>query len=82
MKRIAKIAALASALVVILALSITSVAMAAGPTDPVTCPNPDCTKVCPNPDCTGSGDQLQGQHQNGLQATKGSAFRHQYRTCQ
>jgi hypothetical protein len=91
MKRIIKIAAVSTAAAIVLALSITSVAMAAGPNNPGTCPNPDCTKVCPNPDgtnvcpnpdCTGGGDQLQTQYRNGRQDTKDGARQYRYRSCQ
>jgi hypothetical protein len=82
MRKILKMVAIASALVIILVVSVVSTAMAAGPNPAPgsgTCPNPDCTGVCPNPDCTWDGDQLQYQHQNGLQDPKGSAFKYQHR---
>jgi hypothetical protein len=93
MKKIFKRVAIASVLVIILVISVASVAMAAGPnSDPGTCPNPDCNDgvcpnpdgpgVCPNPDCTGDGDQLQYQHRNGLQAANGTGYKYQYRSCQ
>ena len=73
---------MASALLVVLIVSLASVAMAAGPNADAgtgTCPNPDCPNVCPNPDCTGDGDQL--QYQKGPQNSQG-ASKYQYRACQ
>ncbi|MDD5701456.1 MAG: hypothetical protein PHU23_05330 [Dehalococcoidales bacterium] len=82
MKKILRMAGIASALVILLVVSIASLAMAAGPNpDPGTgvCPNPDCPNVCPNPDCPGDGDQL--QYRNGPQYSQGGAHKHQYRAC-
>jgi hypothetical protein len=81
MRKISKMAAIASALVIILVVSIASVAMAAGPNpDPGTCPNPECPGECP--DCPYDGNQLQYQNQNGPQGPNGSAFQYQYRFSQ
>ena len=83
MKRVLKMVAIASALIIVLTVSIVSVAMAAGPNqDAGTCPNPDCTSVCPNPDCPGDGDQLQYRHQNGQQDAQCGQFQYRYRLCQ
>lgn len=83
MKRIVKMVAITSALVIILVVSIGSVVMADGPNpEPETCPNTDCLNVCPNPDCPCDGDQFLYRHQNGLQSNDGSMFKHQYRSCQ
>jgi hypothetical protein len=83
MKRILKMVTIVSALVIILVVSVASVAMAAGPNpEPGTCPNPDCPGVCPNPDGSCDGDQLQYRHQNGKQDAQGSQFQYRYRLCQ
>ena len=58
MRRILKMVGIITVLVIILAISIGSVAMAAGPNlDPGTCPNTEC----PNPDCPRDGEPLQFQ---------------------
>ena len=90
MQKIFKMVGIAMALVIVLAISIASVAMAAGPHNSGTCPNPDCPNNpgtcpnpdCPNPDCTGDGSQLQNQYQNRAQDAGGSAYLYQHRFCQ
>jgi hypothetical protein len=84
MKKIFKRVAIASVLVIILVVSVASVAFAAGPNaNPGTCPNPDCNDgICPNPDCSCDGDGPKYQHQNGQQQANGAGYKYQYRSCQ
>ena len=77
MRKIFKMVAIASLLVIILVVSIGSVAMAAGPNHDGTCPNYDCPSECPK--CSCDGDQH--QHRNGQQDPNGGAYRHQYGSC-
>jgi hypothetical protein len=79
MRKVLRMAGIASALVIILVVSITSVAMAAGPNAGI-CPNPDCTNICPNPDCPGDGDQ--NQYERGQQNSQQGIFKYQHRACQ
>jgi hypothetical protein len=82
MRKIFKMAAIAFSLVLILVVSIASVAFAAGGPNPDrgsgTCPNPECTDECPNPDGICDGDQLQCQSRNGAQTSNGTGFLYRY----
>jgi hypothetical protein len=71
MKKILRMAGIASVLVILLVVAMATIAMAAGPG-----PNPEC----PNPDCPGDGDQL--QYQRGPQGSQGGALKYQHRACQ
>jgi hypothetical protein len=80
MRKILKMVGIASALVILLVVSISSVVMAAGPNPaPGTCPNPECPGVCPNPDCTCDGDSLQFQYKNGPQGPNGGVYKYLYK---
>lgn len=80
MKKILRMAGIASVLVILLVVAMATIAMAAGPGPNPECPNPDCPNVCPNPDCPGDGDQL--QYQRGPQGSQGGALKYQHRACQ
>ena len=81
--KVLKTLAIASVLVIILTATIATATMAAGPNpDPGVCPNADCPNECPCGDCVCDGDQLQYQHQNGVQNQKGNTYQYQYRSGQ
>ena len=79
MRKVFKMVGIASIVVIILAISIGSVVMAAGPNPNPGNPNPDCPYECPNPDCPYDGSQMQCQNQNGPLGPNGGIHKYQYR---
>ena len=79
MRKILKVVGLTSVVVIILAISIGSAAMAAGPNPDLSNPNPECPYECPNPDCPFDGNQIQCHNQNGLLSPNSGVHKYQYR---
>ena len=90
MRKVLKMLGVAVAVIAVLTILMTSVAMAAGPNaDPGNCPNPECTCDCSKLQtqtqegtCECSELQNQYQNQNGSQYTNGNAYKYQNRNSQ